>query len=75
MKKLVISAPMCADRIIELFDGYSQDGIEIKYLSKNGMKLYFDINGIEGDEAVSMAKKMLRSTDWAKSLYFYVTME
>jgi len=75
MKKLTVNTPMCADRVIELLQQYDDEKIRFSFLEKKGMKLIYDVEGIDGDEAVSLVKKLIRNTDWGKSLYFYVAWE
>ena len=66
---------MCSDKIIGLLDGYEEGDIKIKYIDKKGMNMRFEVEGIEDYPAVSMVKKMIRSSDWGAGLYFSVVWE
>lgn len=74
--KCVINTALLQDKVIESLDGYDKDGITLKYVEKKGLKLFFDFTGVEpGYEGQSTIKKIVKSFDWAKTLYFSVTFE
>ncbi|NLZ75665.1 MAG: hypothetical protein GX914_04090 [Erysipelotrichia bacterium] len=75
MRKLVVNSALMANEIIDVLDGYKENEVEIKFLEKKGVKLFFEINGIEENNAINLVKKIIKSNDWSKSLYFYVALE
>lgn len=75
MRKLVVNSSLMANEIIDVLDGYKENEVEIKFLEKKGVKLFFEINGIEENNAINLVKKIIKSNDWSKSLYFYVALE
>lgn len=72
---LVVRAPLLTHKVREVLDGYDKDGIVIRFRRQEGMRLEFDITGVGGYNAVSLAKRIVRSYDWGNTLYFSVTME
>lgn len=74
--KLVVNSALAQDKLIEFLDGYDKDGITLKYLDKKGLKLFFEFTGLTpGYEAQSTMKSIIRSQEWAKTLYFSITFE
>lgn len=75
-KKLVVNSALYQDKLIEALDGYNDNGITLKFIEKKGLKLYFEQTGLDtGYEGQSVMKKIIRSNDWAKTLYFSITFE
>ncbi len=72
---LVVKSPMLTEKVKETLDGYEENEIKIAFLKQDGMSLYFDITGIDGYDAISLAKKIIRNNDWGNSIYFSVSME
>ena len=72
---LVVKSPMLTEKVKETLDGYEENEIKIAFLKQDGMSLYFDITGIDGHDAISLAKKIIRNNDWGNSIYFSVSME
>jgi len=66
---------MLTEKVKETLDGYEENEIKIAFLKQDGMSLYFDITGIDGYDAISLAKKIIRNNDWGNSIYFSVSME
>ena len=72
---LVVNAPLLTDKVKNVLDGYDKDGITIKFRAQKGMRLEFDITGIDGYDAVSLAKHIVRKNDWGNALYFSASVE
>ena len=72
---LIVNAPLLTDKVKETLDGYDKDGITIRFVSRAGMRMEFEIEGIDGYDAVSYVKKVIRSYDWGNALYFSVAMQ
>ncbi len=67
---LIISSPLKADRVKEVLDGYEKDGVAIRFLRKEGMRLCFEMTGRQGYEATDLAKAIIRSHAFGNALYF-----
>ena len=57
---------------IEALDGYTKDGVTVKFVKEDKMKMVFEVEGLEGQEAISFVKSYLKSLKWALSIYFTV---
>ena len=64
---------MLTQKVKNVLDGYEDGDIKISFLKEDGMTLYFEIEGIDGYDAQSLAKKIIRSNDWGNSIYFSVS--
>ena len=72
---LIVNAPLLTDKVKDTLDGYDKEGISIRFVRRAGMRMEFEIDGIDGYDAVSFVKKVIRSYDWGNALYFSVAME
>ncbi|HML36358.1 MAG TPA: hypothetical protein PKA19_02895 [Bacillota bacterium] len=63
------------DRIVGTLDGYKDADVEYKFISKNGMRLEFEVTGPDSTLAVDITKKLIRDTDFGNALYFQVVAE
>ena len=73
---MVVNSALNQDKIIEALDGYDANGITLKFIEKKGMKLIFEHTGLEeGYEGQAVMKKIIRSNEWAKTLYFSISFE
>lgn len=70
--KISVNTPMKGTQITELIVGYTENDVSFKFLGKFGMRYDFEVTGIEKDAAVDLCKKIIRSTDYGKVLYFSV---
>jgi hypothetical protein len=64
---------MKAEEIKELLTAYTEAGVSFKFIKKTGLKMEFETAGIEGQAAIDLVKKLIRSTDYGKVLYFSVS--
>ncbi len=69
---LIVNAPLMTDRVRSALDGYDKDGVTIRFVSREGMKLAFEMTGLAGYDAVDFVKKLIRSHDFGNALYFQV---
>lgn len=72
--KIVINAPMARDKIVNLLSGYKVNGVEFKFIKSQGIKLEFEVINMDGQSAVTLAKNLIRETDYGKVLYFSVDL-
>lgn len=70
--KIFINSPLMSDKIIALLNGYKENGIEFRFVKKLGIKLEFEVSGIEPQEACTLAKNLIKNTEFGKVLYFNV---
>jgi hypothetical protein len=70
--KIIINAPIMNDKIINLLSEYKENGVEFNFIKKTGIKLEFEVSNIDGQSASSLAKSLIRESDFGKVLYFSV---
>jgi hypothetical protein len=70
--KIVVNSPMMSDKIINLLCEYKENGVEFKFIKKTGIKIEFEVSGIEVQEACSLAKSLIKNTEFGNVLYFNV---
>lgn len=69
---IIISAPLKRNEIVSLLTSYTENNISFKLVKSTGLKLEFEVEGIDGEAALSLAKDMIKATDFGKVLYFTV---
>lgn len=67
----VNSAAMQQD-IIKLLEN-SEEKVKFSFKEKKGIKLAFETNTTNLDEAIEIAKAIIKQSDLGKALYFQVT--
>jgi hypothetical protein len=67
---LIINSPLKADQVKEVLDGYEKDGVTIRFLRREGMRLCFEMTGRQGYDATDLAKAIIRSQTFGNALYF-----
>ena len=72
---VVVNSPLKTDKVAEVLDGYEKDGVTYKLIKKEGMKLTFQVEGVDRMSAIDLTKKIIRSYDFGKVLYFQVVVE
>lgn len=71
--KVIVNTPLAGDKVAALLDGHVAEGVTYRFVSKNGMRLEFEVDGAAGQDAVDLTKKLIRSTDFGNALFFQVT--
>ncbi|MDR1143569.1 MAG: hypothetical protein LBK77_05020 [Spirochaetaceae bacterium] len=71
--KLFVSTALKAADIKTLLENYKEDGVAYGFIKKNGLKMEFEVSGIDGQAAVDLTKKIIRSTEYGKVLFFSVS--
>lgn len=64
-----ISSPLKRKEIIDLLDKKIIEGVEFSLNKENGMELYFETTD---DAAASIAKKVIKSAPFGKSIMFKI---
>jgi len=72
---ITVNAAMKGSDITQLLEAYEENGLTFKFIKKTGLKHEFEHNGSDKDEAVSLVKKLIRSTDYGSGLFFSVSAE
>lgn len=62
------------NQIIGALTSYKEDNVNYEFISKNGMKIEFEVTEMEKAAAVDLTKKIIRSQDFGSALYFQVTV-
>ena len=70
--KLIVNSPLAGDKVSALLGAYDKDGVTYRFLGKTGMRLEFEVAGVEGQEAIDLTKRIIRDEDFGKALYFQV---
>lgn len=70
--KIAVNTPLKSDEIVNLLTNYNEGNIRFSFTGKRGMKLEFEVIGILGDAACTLAKNLIKDTDFGKILYFRV---
>lgn len=68
---IIINSPMKQEFIIETLS--SLDGeIKFELVKKEGVKIYFNVNIDDINQAIDFAKKTIKATEIGKVLYFSI---
>ena len=63
-------------KMIDFFDGYSDDKVSCKFISKKGIKATFEVESeLSPADAAAHCKKVFQGTPAGKSLYFSIQPE
>ena len=69
---IYVSSGLKRDFIKDLLEGQKGD-ITFKHVDTKGIKMGFDINGADQDQAVALAKSVIKGSEVGSALYFSVT--
>lgn len=70
---IYISCGVSQEFIIDLLEHSDVEGIQYKYEGKTGIKLAFSVNTEDLDQAIAVAKQMIKATPTGSVLYFQIT--
>ncbi len=70
---IYVASALKQEEIIQLLESLEGD-IKFKYISKQGIRLSFVIEGGEKATAADLAKQTIKSSAFGASLYFQVTL-
>ena len=75
--KISVRSALMADKIKDLFNGNTIDGVSYEFSGKQGIELLFDVTGdnIENLDVVAITKSAIKGTEYGKGLYFSVTVK
>jgi hypothetical protein len=65
-----ISSAVHQDKIIELLNGYNEQGIQFSFKEKKGINLYFETNAEDLEKASNLTKSAIKKQPWGSVLYF-----
>jgi len=72
---LIVNSALKKDYIIALLDHQTLDGATFTYVKTDGMKLYFEVTGIDMPSAVKIAKTTIKKSELGSALFFLVDYE
>ena len=74
---VVVKSALMADKIKELLDGKTIDGVSFSFVDKKGMDMTFHAAcaGAGDIDAAAVVKTAIKSTDYGKGIYFSVSNE
>lgn len=72
--RIVVNSVLMGNQIIGALTSYKEDNVNYEFISKNGMKIEFEVTEMEKTTAVDLTKKIIRSQDFGGALYFQVTV-
>jgi hypothetical protein len=70
--KIAINSPIMGDKIISLLSEYRENGIALTFIKKTGIRIEFEVSGIDGQSAIDLVKTLIKNTEFGKVLYFNV---
>lgn len=65
-----VSSAVQQDKIIELLNNYSKEGIQFSFKEKKGINLCFETNIDDLEKAAKLAKSAIKNQSWGSVLYF-----
>ncbi|RST94186.1 hypothetical protein CBF35_10760 [Vagococcus salmoninarum] len=65
-----LNAPVQQDKMIEFLDGSEIEGVTFTFKEKKGMKLFFEVNSEDVEEAARTARNAIKAQPWGSVLYF-----
>lgn len=72
MQNIIVSAGLSAV-VIKILDGYKDDKVSCKYVSKTGINCLFEVETeLDAAAAAAYIKKAIKSTPEGATLYFSV---
>ncbi|WP_066321002.1 hypothetical protein [Bacillus sp. FJAT-29814] len=72
---IAVKTPLMADKIKELLDGNTFDGVDFTFLEMKGMEIIFSVTGDSEQIAVAATKNAIKATDYGRGLYFSVIVK
>ena len=73
--KISVRSALMSDKIKDLFNEQTINGVSYEFSGKQGIELLFDVTGenIESLDVVAITKSAIKATDYGRGLYFSVT--
>ena len=69
---IYINCPLKQEYIIDLLENATDSKFTFKFVEKQGIKMTFDAGTDDIDAAIAEAKRLIKSTDFGKVLYFQI---
>jgi len=71
---VILKSALMQDKIKDLLDGSTFDGVRFSFVEKKGIELTFDVSGdnIETADAAAIAKNAVKATDFGKGIMLSV---
>lgn len=74
---IIVKSPLMSEKIKELLDGNSINGVSFAFVEKKGMEMTFSVSGddIEKLDVLAITKNAIKATDYGKGLFFSVVLK
>lgn len=72
---IFVQSPLKRDYIKELLVKEAHEGITFTFVEEKGMKLYFSVDTADLEKAASVAKGVVKKSEYGAALYFTVGHE
>lgn len=72
---IVVQSPLKREFIKDLLTSQTFEGLNFKFESEKGMKLYFSVDTEDLEGASKVAKKVIKGSEVGAALYFNVSHE
>lgn len=67
-----LSSALKQEDIKEAMHAYDQDGVEFKFVKKEGIALFFETNAEDLEKTAADVKKYIKGQPWGSILFFQV---
>lgn len=65
-----INVALSQDKIIDLLNSFDKESITFTFKEKKGIKLFFETNAEDLEQAAKLAKAEIKAQPWGSVLYF-----
>lgn len=67
-----LSSALKQEDIKEAMHAYDKDGVEFKFVKKEGIALFFETNATDLEQTAAEVKKYIKAQPWGPILFFQV---
>ena len=67
-----LSSALKQEDIKEAMHAYDKDGVEFKFVKKEGIALFFETNATDLEQTAAEVKKYIKAQPWGLILFFQV---
>jgi len=74
---IVVRTPLMQDKIKDLLDGGTFDGVSFSFVEKKGIELTFSVSGDDPGslDIISIVKSAVKESDFGKGIMFSVLLK
>lgn len=70
---IIVNSPIMQDKIIEILEASNE--ASFKFIKKNGIRIYFEVDMVDDEEAAKIAKSEIKKDPISGALIFSVKTE